>query len=215
MRCCQCEYLQDDPALGDPHSWRPTHASLQLTTGTPACVSPWQPGAVHRIQYLCRLLGRFCGRVWLILQLVPFNRGLVTLHKLCRHLWLKHRHTPSERLENPCVCTRLSASHLKILSHFRAAPVPLHSQGGAASYCQNSPDPGDVAHLQPGGTHGSRLLLGLSLHLSRWDGAGHVSSREGLRHPLSNQRKWSWKWKKKKKNQATSGARLGSALTGT
>lgn len=84
---------------------------------------------------------------------------------------------------------QLLASLLKIPSHSRAASLPLHSQGGAASYCQKSPDPVDVAHLQPGGTHGSRLLPGLSPRLPQREGEGCILGQEGLRHPLSNQSK--------------------------
>lgn len=105
--------------------------------------------------------------------------------------------------------TQLSASLLKIPGSSRTASVPLHSQGGAASYCQHSPDPVDVARLQPGATHGSRVCLltfprGMEKDV---DGSGRLAEPPAQPEPM--------RMKMKKKPQASSDARLGPVLMGT
>lgn len=83
-------------------------------------MTPWQPRAVLRLKYLCRLLIWFCGCVLFVPELAWFNLGLVTLHRLRRSFGCSIGTLQGKGLKTPY---SLHATFGKS----SASPEPLHS----------------------------------------------------------------------------------------
>lgn len=162
-------------------------------------MTPWQPRAVLRLKYSCRLLGCFCGCMLFVPELAWFNLGLVTLHRLRRSFGCSVGTLQGKGLKTPysshatfgkpsespkplhsCFCSLAQPRWCCLL----LPEVPWPSGCGTSSAWSDIVEPAPVkpvSSLYPGGWR--RMCPG-------W---------EGLRHPLPNQSKWRWKWKKKKK----------------
>lgn len=160
-------------------------------------MTPWQPRAVLRLKYLCRLLLWFCDCMLFVPELAWFNLGLVTLHRLRRSFGcsvgtlqgkgLKTRYSShatfgkssqSPKPLHSCFCSLAQPRWCCLL----LPEVPRPSGCGASSAWSDTWEPApvtSVSSLSPGGWR--RMCPG-------W---------EGLWHPLPNQSKWRWKWKKK------------------